>query len=267
MKISYLTDFRKFKEIDMTIVLGYFDGFHIGHRVLFEKALELGKKSNTKVGLITFNESYYDFINKNTPTYLTTLNQKIELAESLGFDSIYIITLTEEFINLSSDEFMDIFIKDMRNVVVGFDYTFGKNREGTSAYLKEKYQNSITIVDKIKNSDGVKIGTEMIKNLLALGEVSYANYLLVRPYEIEGLMTKVNQHFVFYTENFIPRNGKYVLTLIDGNEEITFFGKIRKSTTSNTFTITSNWPNIKNIETEKHKHYKLVIGSETTNYL
>ena len=266
MKISYVNNYKTFKEKDATIALGYFDGFHIGHMELFKKALELGNKSNTEVGLITFNMSFYEYINKIEPAYLTSTNERIELAEELGFDFIYIIELTDEFLNLSYKEFIDIFLRNMKNVIVGFDYTFGKDRLGNTSILKEELGNSLTIISKIE-VDSEKVGTNLIKEYLSNGLLDKANNLLSRPYKIEVMIHKKNKNYCLITNYYIPRNGDYVLTLIDDNSEIEFIGKIKKKQDGNEVMLKTTSSDILNKMFEKHKYYKLVFKKYMSNIL
>ncbi|MBR4236813.1 FAD synthetase family protein [bacterium] len=266
MKISYISNYRLFKEKNMTIALGYFDGFHIGHMELFKKALELGRLSNTEVGLITFNMSFFEYINKVEPSYLTSTNERIELAESLGFDAIYIIELTDEFLNLSYKEFIDIFLKDMRHVVVGFDYTFGRNKEGNITNLKEELGDSITIISKIEDNNE-KVGTEKIKNYLSLGMLERVEKLLSRKYTIEVMIHKKNKNYALVTNNYIPRNGDYVLTLIDGNNSFDFTAKIKKKENEKETTLKTIDSNFLSKKLEKHKVYKLTFKKYLSNIL
>ncbi|MBP5342569.1 FAD synthetase family protein [bacterium] len=266
MKISYISDYKKFKEINKTLVLGYFDGLHKAHMELFNKAKELAIQSHTPLSILTFNKSYYEFKNNINLGSLTTINQKIELFQEFGFDELYIVELSQEFIDLSYQDFINIFLKDMKNIIVGFDYTFGKDGLGNANILSHTLSN-ITIISKISFENDIKIGSETIKEYLKNGDLVNAQKLLDRPYIIEGTIHKKNKNYSFYTLNYIPRNGDYVLGLIDDNEMIIFKAKIKSNKAASEFLIKTDNIDFLNKKFISHKYYKLSFKQRISNNL
>ena len=83
MKVTYISNFRKFKDQNLSVALGFFDGFHLGHMSLFNKALE----NNKHVGMMTFDISPKNYLNHNQgwPSLLS-LSDKADFLEKIGFD-------------------------------------------------------------------------------------------------------------------------------------------------------------------------------------
>ena len=256
MKVSYISNYSFFKDENLTLALGFFDGFHKGHMEVLKKALEVSKLSNTIPSILTFNESVYDFLNGIKPKKLLSTNDKIDLSEKLGFENIYIIDLSYEFINLSHIDFYNVFLKKQKNLVMGFDYHFGKNKEGSISYLKENFNGNLFVVDEalINNT---KIGTSQIKEFLSNGDVENANLYLDRNYFINGKLYKQNKFLAFNTfDSFIPRNGEYKL-LIHLDEIVELETKIKKLDDESGFVIKSLDERLINFKIDKNKFYKI----------
>ena len=265
MKVSYLNNYRTFKDKDLVLALGYFDGFHIGHKKLLNEALSLSKELNKKSGILTFNMSVKDYINKLNPSYLMTVNEKIEMAKDMGFDSIYVIELTDDFINLDRDEFIDIFLKDMNKIVVGFDYSFGKNATGNIEYLKSKLNEKIVVTSEVSFNNH-KVGTHYIKECLASGDLISTNKLLNREYVIEGSLFRKNKNYSFITNNYIPRSGLYNVVIYDKKDvNINLIVKIKNKMIEGEMLIKTDSLELRSIRLEKHNRFFIKFNSVIEN--
>lgn len=228
MKVSYIKNYNDFQDEDMILCLGYFDGFHLAHKEIFKKALELKNKYKKEAGILTFDMSVYDFIMGSKTSYLMSVDDKINEAEKLGFDSIYVIELSDDFVALSPDDFYNTFLKRQKALVCGFDYSFGKQATGNVSYLIEKGVPEVYIIDEIKYN-GVKIGSNQIRELLNKGDVASAKEEIGRPYTIRGSIYKRNRYYALSSqEYYLPRNGSYTLMIKIEDKEIIFEAKIKK---------------------------------------
>jgi len=265
MKVQYIRNYDLFNEKNLTLALGFFDGAHLGHMKVLSKAIEVGNKTNTKTGILTFNVSVFDYINKLPILNLTSINKKIEIAKKMNFDSIYIIELTDEFIKLDRKEFLNKFLINMANIVVGFDYTFGYNRLGNIDYLKEELGNKVTVIEKLE-FENEKIGTREIKEYLKNADINKANYYLDRNYEIEGYISKRNKNYsMSVSELFIPRNGEYELKLKGKDIDIHFIGKIKIKDNDNNVILKGIDVDLNNFNFIKHQIYTLEFISHKMN--
>lgn len=224
------------------IVLGNFDGFHIGHKELVKKMLDISKNKNLNPSILLFKEHTKSSLDKDEFKYLTTLNDKIEICKQLGLDIIFIINFNN-IKTLSPIEFLD-FLKDKLNIkgiIVGDDYTFGNFAKGDILLMKEYCEQNQIVLNTISQ---VKIKNNIIKStniriLIEEGKVEDAAVLLGRPYKINGIVNhgfKRGRKLGFPTANIsiergyiLPKEGVYLTkTITEKNEvynSLSFVGK------------------------------------------
>lgn len=257
MKVVYIKDYTVFQEKDMVLALGFFDGFHLGHQQVLNKALEIGKEKASNTGILTFNESAYDFITHVKSLHLLTTYDKINEAEKMGFDAIYIIELTEEFLNLDKDKFIDIFLRMQKALVCGDDYTFGYMGEGNKDYLEKALPGMVYSVP-LSYFNKEKIGTRGIKDYLQEGKISEANEALGRTYYISGTFYKRNKNYAMATyDSVCPKNGEYNLELDFDGRKISFKGKIKKIDDANGIVIKTDDQSFNKLSFTRRKFYHL----------
>ena len=168
-----------------TMCLGYFDGVHLGHLDLINKALETGDAS-----VMTFDVSPSYSLKKNpSDNLLTSLYDKCNILRSLGVKCVYILRMSEELLTVSANEFIEnILLKiNPKKLIVGEDYRFGRYASGTPEDLKEYFDVEVV---PLKQIDGKKISSRTIRELVAQGEIEKANELLSRYYTIVGLVVE-----------------------------------------------------------------------------
>lgn len=183
--------------LNAVITIGNFDGVHLGHRALFQKVIEKAKEIGGRSVVMTFEPHPIRVLKKNgQPPLITLYEQKVELIEKSGIDVLVCIHFTPEFASLTATEFVeDLLMKriGMKAIVVGEDYTFGKNREGDISLLRsfgEQMQFEVIAVDKIQISDELpgRISSTKIRELVTEGNVDEAQELLGRYYQIRGIV-------------------------------------------------------------------------------
>lgn len=214
-------DYNHFKVINEELVatIGQFDGLHIAHLALINKTITIARNRNLKSAVFTF-DPHPDFVLKKSiaNTYVTPLEEKICQLEKLGIDYLILINFTVEIANMSPKDFVDkiLLSNGVKEVIVGFDFSFGKEGKGKAANINLLSNNLIKteIVDEIKYQNQ-KVGTTLIKTLLSLGKTKEVYELLGRFYKIIGRVVKGNQ--IGRTLNFPTANLK-------GSKE---FAKIR----------------------------------------
>ena len=200
---------------NLCATIGIFEGVHLAHQALIKECLNLAKEKKLTSCLITFNvqTKLSKTINKIP---LFDEEEKINQLSKFGIDKLIIIDLNEEFKQMSHQDFMKLLIKlGVKDLVVGFDFTYGFNQLGNTATIKEDSNGAIEalIIDK-KEINGSKIGTRQIKEALALGKVAEANQLLGFPYYIKLISGTSSQLALL-------RDGKYQILLDDKMGKIT----------------------------------------------
>jgi len=226
---------EKIEDIDKTfpnavITIGNFDGVHIGHQALFHEVMEKADILGGTAIAMTFEPHPIRVLKNNGhPPLLTPYAQKIELIAKSGIDVLICIPFTREFASITAKEFvLDILLDriGIQAIVVGKDYTFGKNREGNLNLLKsyaEIYDFEVDVVDWIPISNNVpsRISSTQIRKMLIDGKVREAHKLLGRHYQVSGIVApgknRGGRLLGFPTANIklreelFPKNGIYAV--------------------------------------------------------
>ncbi len=217
---------------DTVLIMGFFDGVHLGHQKVIKTGVNLAKEHSLKSVLITFDRSpRVVYQHEENFKYLSTESRKQELIEKLGVDALYFVEFTPAFATLKPQEFVDEYMIGMRAkyVVAGFDYTYGKrdiaNMETLPNYSRDSFE--IVTVPKQTFSDKEKIGSSAIKEMIQSDQVDQANELLGYTYQNTGVVVHGLQRgrtLGFPTANLavgkdevIPSIGVYVTRInVDG---------------------------------------------------
>ncbi len=179
------------------ITIGNFDGVHRGHRALFQKVIEKARAIGGTAIAMTFEPHPIRVLKNNgQPPLITLYEQKVELVEKIGVEVMICIHFTPEFAALTAREFVeDLLVKliVMKAIVVGEDYTFGKNREGDLGLLKtfaQKMRFEVIAVDPVQVISAIpeRISSTRIRELINAGRVDAAEKLLGRHYQIRGIV-------------------------------------------------------------------------------
>jgi len=177
------------------ITIGNFDGVHLGHQALFQMVIKkAGELEGTSVA-VTFEPHPIRVLKQNGhPPLITLYEQKVELIKDFGLDVLICILFTRKFADLTAREFVeDILVEriGMKAIVVGEDYTFGKNREGNLDFLKseaERFNFEVIQSKWVPAPNGLsgRISSTRVRELVLAGEVDHARRLLGRYYQIRG---------------------------------------------------------------------------------
>ncbi|MBR5323020.1 MAG: bifunctional riboflavin kinase/FAD synthetase [Clostridia bacterium] len=215
----------------LCLILGNFDGIHLGHLKLIKKAVSEGKKLGLKIGVWTFKEHPMNTLSGKKNTFLTSNEEKNEIFAENGLDyAIY-----EDFDTVrgyTPEQFVEIILTqklDCRLAVFGFNFRFGRNRTGTPEILSQLFRKSgrtVIVAEAVKTDTGI-ISSTSIRDAIEKGEIEKANEMLGRTYSINlpvvygkqlgrtiGIPT-INQ--TIPSDKVKPKNGIYASKcLIDG---------------------------------------------------
>ncbi len=192
MDVYNINDAKDINQLEETIlVLGYFDGMHLGHQELFAKAREMAKKEGLKIAVLTFPESPQLAFTKFHPTLLWHINSpedRLKTFETAGVDFLYLIDFTSKFAKLTADEFITYYIKKLKAklIMVGFDYRFASDQKDAH-YLKEVYDGRVCIVPEFCLNEK-KVSSTRIRHAIQEGNVAEANQLLGYTFSTRGLV-------------------------------------------------------------------------------
>ena len=192
MNIRIIKDFNELQKEEPTVlVLGYFDGIHLGHKALFERARKVADERGLTVTVLTFPESPRLAFSRFTPElllHLTSQEQRYLLLEKNGVDQLVMTPFTSEFASNTPAEFIERYVKGLnaQALVAGFDYHFGNCRADVQD-LMELFDGQVEIVSEVSLS-GEKVSSTRIRQAIQSGDVSLANQLLGYPFMTEGIV-------------------------------------------------------------------------------
>ncbi|OEU47346.1 MAG: riboflavin biosynthesis protein RibF [Desulfobacterales bacterium C00003060] len=178
------------------VTIGNFDGVHLGHQALFHQLIEKAESINGISVVITFEPHPIRVINSNKHFPLITLyEQKVELIGTTGVDTLICISFTSEFSAISARVFVKEILCDligMKTIIVGQDYSFGRDREGDISLLKEMAPSHgfEVIVSGWIGVNGSRISSTKIRNLVREGKVEETKKLLGRHYQVRGRVVR-----------------------------------------------------------------------------
>jgi len=178
------------------LLIGNFDGLHLGHQKLFKLAEKYSKKHKVKFGVLTFDPLPVMFFNKKLTNYRITSNlQKNLLFEKAGVDFIIVSRFNKSFSKISADNFIKKIIVKKINpnfIFVSNNFKYGFRRAGNVAKLISKeniYNYKIIKPSPLKKGKKI-ISSTLIRKLLQRGELKNANKLLGRNWSIIGVVQK-----------------------------------------------------------------------------
>ena len=181
------------------ILIGNFDGVHLGHQKLFKLANNYKKKFNLNIGVLTFEPMPKMFFNKDIKNFrISNINQKNIILKSLGVDFIITQKFDKKFSKIKSDFFIkEILSKKLeaKYIFVSNNFRFGNKREGNvNQLIKNEKTHDYKMVKPQPLILGQKvISSTYIRSLLEKGDLKKTNKLLGRNWSIEGMVKKGRQ--------------------------------------------------------------------------
>ena len=204
------------------ITIGNFDGVHLGHQKILKKTIQRARALNGVSAVYTFHPHPLKIVRPEAePLPITTFEEKVRLIEAMGIDCLICENFNRQFAEQPPEEFIKNIIVDRirpREIIIGHDYAFGKNRKGSIDLLQkmgEIFHFKVQVIDNItiKNSP---VRSTTVRRLITLGKVSLADKLLGRPYSLSGRVQHGRHRRIgFPTANLspgtslIPKNGVY----------------------------------------------------------
>lgn len=164
------------------LLLGGFDGLHVGHRRLLSRAKEYG----LPVGLMTI-------VGGKGGEGLFTAKEREQIFRAAGVDFVFELVFAE-IRELSPVQFLEMLNREFAPVafVAGEDFRFGKNAAGSVDTLKTSTQVRVEILPLVE-TNGEKVSTTLLKRLLKEGEIQMANALLGQEFFLTGVVQKDRQ--------------------------------------------------------------------------
>ncbi len=187
---------RQELDIDLTcgtcVTIGNFDGVHKGHQKLIDRVLHKARAQGLLATVVSFcPHPLHVLVGPKTPPFITLRDHKLDIIESLGVDITLLLNFTRQMAALDPEEFVKTYLVDWINtkeLVVGYDYSFGKGRKGNYALLQtlgERYGFTVERHEPVIINDAI-VSSTRIRDLIRSGDVWAAAALLGRFYVVEG---------------------------------------------------------------------------------
>lgn len=173
--------------------LGNFDGVHLGHRALLQEAARRAHGEGALFAVLVFEPYPREYFRPDGEQFrLTPFRAKARLLEDVGTDLLLVFPFDASLAEMAAHEFvLDILVKELevKHVVVGEDFRYGKGRAGDSttlAYMGEMENFGVTIVPHLNDGKGTKISSSRIRDALRAGKPDEAARLLGHWWSVEA---------------------------------------------------------------------------------
>ena len=175
------------------VAIGNFDGVHRGHQAVLGRALEEAARRGAPALVLTFEPHPRKVFRPDQPLFvLTPSPMKARLLSLLGFDAMVEQAFTLAFAAQSAEAFVTDILErclGVSHVVTGFDFHFGKDRQGGPAYLMEageRHGFGVTLVDAFRDESADVVSSSRIRALLEDGDAAQAAGLLGYRFTVEA---------------------------------------------------------------------------------
>jgi riboflavin kinase / FMN adenylyltransferase len=178
------------------VAIGNFDGVHLGHKALLEETLRITRASGGESVALTFDPHPARFFAPSlAPPMLTPLHRRIELLQEAGAEVVLVEPFTADFAGMPAEDFVEkVLARDIgaSHVVVGADFSFGKDRRGNAGLLAQVGRSrgmGTSVVPQV-TANGLVCSSTKIREFVLEGRVEGASLLLGRPFEIDGKVVR-----------------------------------------------------------------------------
>ena len=196
---------------DNVACIGYFDSLHIGHQKLILETIAQAKKLNLKSMLICFEPDPRELITNEKIKHILPYKERINKIKSLGIDDIVVFEFDENFMKIDALTFINDYLNKMniKQLICGFDFTFGYQGLGNSKILKKYFNGQLNIVDEVRLY-GKKVSTTRIRK-----EILNNNFKLV------GKLLNYDYYLLLKAEKSAKKGLNWLVTInIDNIEQI-----------------------------------------------
>jgi riboflavin kinase/FMN adenylyltransferase len=225
-----------------SMTIGNFDGVHKGHTQIIQSVIDRAKSKGLKSAILTFADHpvklfrpdlYDNFL-------IFNLSQKLKFLKQFNLDYIFILPFNHKIANITANNFTKELLVDkmkMKDLIIGYDFIFGKNREGDFDFLSDKSKElgfDLTKVEAIAENKSIYSSTN-IRNFIKEGKVCEAKNILDKDFEIEGTVIggkKNGRKLGFPTANIATKTNLILPKFGVYKSEVSFDGKTLKSVTN-----------------------------------
>ena len=215
----------------MVVATGFFDGVHLGHRLVIKQLIEAAAVRGVESTVLTFWPHPRNVLQKEARELrlLTTLSQKKELLRELGVDHVEVLSFTKDFSVLTAEEYLrDVVVGKYGGtaILLGYDNRIGCDAKDADYVARKAEELGLEVIraEMLPSSYGTAVSSTKIRGKLAEGDVVAASEMLGSPYSLQGVVVSGNRlgrTIGFPTANMqlyeplklIPANGVYFVNV------------------------------------------------------
>lgn len=214
--------------------IGNFDGVHLGHQAVLTQLAMKADMLNLPAVVITFEPQPFEyFVPEKAPARLSRFREKVEALRAYSIQKLCVLRFNRQLAEMQAETFIQKLLVEGLNVrylVVGDDFRFGKDRQGDFALLQQVgKQHGFQVVNMHTFAiEDMRVSSTRIREALQDGELAVAEKLLGRPYRMSGRVAhgdKRGRKMGYPTANIhlhrakVPLNGVYAVQLYGIDEE------------------------------------------------
>ena len=210
----------------MVVATGFFDGVHVGHRLVIQQLVEAAAVRGDESMVVTFWPHPRNVLQKEARSLrlLTTLAEKKEILHSLGVDKVEVLQFTRDFSTLTTKEYLRMLMEkyNAKTVLLGYDNRMGSDASGADEVARTAESLGIEVLrtDMVPSEQGYAVSSTKIRERLEAGDVKDASSMLGYDYRLQGVVVagnRLGRTIGFPTANMqlyeplklIPQNGVY----------------------------------------------------------
>jgi riboflavin kinase/FMN adenylyltransferase len=175
------------------VAVGFFDGFHLGHRAIVREALR-ERRAGERSAVLTFREHPSAFLRPGQePPLIATLEERINAFARAGFFEAFVLDFDASIASLSPAEFLDdVLVRRIgaRAMIVGVNFRFGHKRAGDVTFAREHLAAQGRVATGVPNAllDGERISSTRVRAAIQAADLETVDRLLGEPYSVRGLV-------------------------------------------------------------------------------
>jgi riboflavin kinase/FMN adenylyltransferase len=221
-----LEELAPYTQTGSCATIGNFDGVHLGHQVLLQEVLNKAAQADLPSLAVTFDPHPLQVLQGWTPPFITDPQQKLDLMQKAGIEHILCLRFDPDMAELSPEEFVYRYLVQglrIKELIIGYDYAFGKKRSGNFELLQElgqKYGFQVHQVQPVYYQ-GEIVSSTRIRALVEQGRLDEVRPLLNRFYQLQGVVVQgagrgdkllgIPTANLKLTDKLIPKPGAYAV--------------------------------------------------------
>ena len=210
----------------MVVATGFFDGVHVGHRLVIKQLVEAAAVRGDESMVITFWPHPRNVLQKEARTLrlLTTLQEKKQMLMDLGVDHVEVLRFTKDFSTMTTEDYLRMLMEKfgVRTVLLGYDNRIGCDAKDSDQVARTAEDLGLEVIrtDMVPSEQGYAVSSTKIRQRLEAGDVQGAAAMLGYEYSLDGVVVagnRIGRTLGFPTANMqlyeplklVPGNGAY----------------------------------------------------------